>query len=113
MDWEGERLPGCHRGSLSAEEAQRKAKIQLTMAVKKCCTIRIGERSGSQVHASINVLKTPSDSCYKESELNMGENSCIDRRVSKYWQVNNLVGQLLGTGRPPMYLLGELSLFLQ
>lgn len=29
-------------------------------------------------------------SCFrhKESELNMGENSCIDRCVSKYWQVN-------------------------
>ncbi|XP_027109718.1 mitochondrial import inner membrane translocase subunit TIM10 isoform X1 [Coffea arabica] len=39
---------------------------------------------------------------YKESELNMGENSCIDRCVSKYWQVTNLVGQLLGSGRPPM-----------
>ncbi|CAA3003681.1 mitochondrial import inner membrane translocase subunit TIM10 [Olea europaea subsp. europaea] len=39
---------------------------------------------------------------YKESELNMGENSCIDRCVSKYWQVTNLVGQLLGNNRPPM-----------
>ncbi|XP_019163345.1 PREDICTED: mitochondrial import inner membrane translocase subunit TIM10-like [Ipomoea nil] len=39
---------------------------------------------------------------YKESELNMGENSCIDRCVSKYWQVTNLVGQLLGSGRHPM-----------
>ncbi|VFQ79894.1 unnamed protein product [Cuscuta campestris] len=37
---------------------------------------------------------------YKESELNMGENSCIDRCVSKYWQVNSLVGGLLGGGRP-------------
>ncbi|KQK12388.1 mitochondrial import inner membrane translocase subunit TIM10 [Brachypodium distachyon] len=33
---------------------------------------------------------------HKESELNMGENSCIDRCVSKYWQVTNLVGQMLG-----------------
>ncbi|GJY08819.1 14-3-3-like protein GF14 iota [Tanacetum coccineum] len=39
---------------------------------------------------------------YKESELNMGENTCIDRCVAKYWQVTNLVGQLLGSGRPPM-----------
>ncbi|KAI3853349.1 hypothetical protein MKW98_018771 [Papaver atlanticum] len=39
---------------------------------------------------------------YKEAELNMGENSCIDRCVSKYWQVTNLVGQLLGSNRPPM-----------
>ncbi|KAF4349457.1 hypothetical protein G4B88_026237 [Cannabis sativa] len=39
---------------------------------------------------------------YKESELNMGENSCIDRCVSKYWHVTNLVGQLLGSGRPGM-----------
>ncbi|NP_001403141.1 Mitochondrial import inner membrane translocase subunit TIM10 isoform 2 [Zea mays] len=38
---------------------------------------------------------------YKEAELNMGENSCIDRCVSKYWQVTNLVGQMLGN-RPQM-----------
>ncbi|KAG7036963.1 Mitochondrial import inner membrane translocase subunit TIM10, partial [Cucurbita argyrosperma subsp. argyrosperma] len=42
------------------------------------------------------------DKRYKESELNMGENSCIDRCVSKYWHVTNLIGQLLGSGRPPM-----------
>ncbi|KAK2358028.1 mitochondrial import inner membrane translocase subunit TIM10 [Trifolium repens] len=42
------------------------------------------------------------DNKYKESELNMGENSCIDRCVSKYWHVTNLIGQLLGSGRPPM-----------
>ncbi|CAN6314640.1 unnamed protein product [Urochloa humidicola] len=38
---------------------------------------------------------------YKEAELNMGENSCIDLCVSKYWQVTNLVGQMLGN-RPQM-----------
>ncbi|GAY37947.1 hypothetical protein CUMW_032930 [Citrus unshiu] len=43
------------------------------------------------------------DKRYKESELNMGENSCIDRCVSKYWQVNSMIGQLLSAGgRPPM-----------
>ncbi|CAI0540317.1 unnamed protein product [Linum tenue] len=38
------------------------------------------------------------DKRYKESELNMGENSCIDRCVSKYWLVNGLVGQMLSAG---------------
>ncbi|XP_010414367.1 PREDICTED: mitochondrial import inner membrane translocase subunit TIM10 [Camelina sativa] len=42
------------------------------------------------------------DKRYKEAELNMGENSCIDRCVSKYWQVNGMVGQLLSAGKPPM-----------
>ncbi|EOY33864.1 hypothetical protein QUC31_018730 [Theobroma cacao] len=43
------------------------------------------------------------DKRYKESELNMGENSCIDRCVSKYWQVNGMIGQMLSAGgRPPM-----------
>ncbi|PHT37595.1 Mitochondrial import inner membrane translocase subunit TIM10 [Capsicum baccatum] len=40
------------------------------------------------------------ESKYKDSELNMGENSCIDRCVAKYWQVTNLVGVLLGNNRP-------------
>ncbi|KAK8488839.1 hypothetical protein V6N11_025353 [Hibiscus sabdariffa] len=43
------------------------------------------------------------DKRYKEAELNMGENSCIDRCVSKYWQVNSMIGQMLSAGgRPPM-----------
>nr|VDD14112.1 unnamed protein product [Brassica rapa] len=42
------------------------------------------------------------DKRYKEAELNMGDNSCIDRCVSKYWQVNGMVGQLLSAGKPPM-----------
>ena len=39
---------------------------------------------------------------HKEGELNMGENSCIDRCVSKYWQVTNIVGGMLGTQQTPM-----------
>ncbi|RAL42376.1 hypothetical protein DM860_012159 [Cuscuta australis] len=36
---------------------------------------------------------------YKEVELYIGENACIDRCVSKYWQVTNIIGQLLASGR--------------
>ncbi|KAI4986203.1 hypothetical protein ZWY2020_018833 [Hordeum vulgare] len=39
---------------------------------------------------------------HKEAELNMGENSCIDRCVSKYWQVTNIVGGMLGTQQTQM-----------
>ncbi|CAO2823985.1 unnamed protein product [Amaranthus hypochondriacus] len=39
------------------------------------------------------------DKRYKEGELHIGENSCIDRCVSKYWQVNSIVGNLLASGR--------------
>lgn len=33
---------------------------------------------------------------HKESDLNVGENSCVDRCVAKYWQVVSTVGALLG-----------------
>lgn len=36
------------------------------------------------------------DKKYKEGDLNIGENSCIDRCASKYWQVTGIVGQMLG-----------------
>eukprot|EP00891_Asterochloris_glomerata_P009481 jgi/Astpho2/9481/gw1.00145.200.1_t len=36
------------------------------------------------------------DRRYKEGDLNVGENSCVDRCSSKYWQVTGIVGQLLG-----------------
>ena len=36
---------------------------------------------------------------YKEGDLNVGENSCVDRCASKYWQVTGIVGQLLGGGQ--------------
>lgn len=36
------------------------------------------------------------DKKYKEGDLNVGENSCVDRCASKYWQVTGIVGQMLG-----------------
>ena len=33
---------------------------------------------------------------YKDGELSVGENTCIDRCSSKYWQVTGIVGQMLG-----------------
>ncbi|KAL2622227.1 hypothetical protein R1flu_002432 [Riccia fluitans] len=37
---------------------------------------------------------------YKESDLNVGENSCIDRCVAKYWQCTGIVGTMLGSSKP-------------
>ncbi|KAL4436527.1 hypothetical protein ABPG75_003666 [Micractinium tetrahymenae] len=36
------------------------------------------------------------DKRYKDGDLSVGENSCIDRCSSKYWQVTGIVGQMLG-----------------
>ena len=33
---------------------------------------------------------------YKDGDLSVGENTCIDRCSSKYWQVTGIVGQMLG-----------------
>ncbi|KAI5603475.1 hypothetical protein POPTR_001G246500v4 [Populus trichocarpa] len=42
------------------------------------------------------------DKRHKDAELNMGENSCVDRCVSKYWAVNGIIGQMLSAGQRPM-----------
>lgn len=36
------------------------------------------------------------DKRYKEADLNVGENSCVDRCSNKYWQTTSIVGQMLG-----------------
>lgn len=36
------------------------------------------------------------DRRYKEGELSVGENACIDRCSNKYWQTTGIVGQMLG-----------------
>ena len=43
------------------------------------------------------------DRRFKEGDLNVGENSCVDRCAAKYWQVVSIVGQMLGgaAAQPP------------
>lgn len=36
------------------------------------------------------------DRKFKEGDLSVGENSCVDRCTAKYWQVTSIVGQMLG-----------------
>ena len=36
------------------------------------------------------------DKKFKDRDLNVGENSCVDRCTSKYWQTVGIVGQMLG-----------------
>ena len=36
------------------------------------------------------------DKKFKDGDLNVGENSCVDRCSSKYWQCVGIVGQMLG-----------------
>ncbi|KAJ8484723.1 hypothetical protein OPV22_017208 [Ensete ventricosum] len=42
------------------------------------------------------------DKRYKDSELYIGENSCVDRCVSKYIQVTNIIGDVLACSNPPV-----------
>ncbi|XP_074576233.1 mitochondrial import inner membrane translocase subunit TIM10-like [Curcuma longa] len=50
------------------------------------------------------LVKTCFNKCidrrYKETELYIGENSCIDRCTAKYVQASNMIGQILASQRP-------------
>ena len=35
------------------------------------------------------------DKKFKDGDLNVGENSCVDRCTSKYWQTVGIVGRIL------------------
>ena len=42
------------------------------------------------------------DKKFKDGDLNVGENSCVDRCAAKYWESVTIVGQMLGAaGQPP------------
>ena len=47
------------------------------------------------------------DTRYKEGDLNVGENSCVDRCAAKYWQVTGIVGQVRQTNDLATVLLSE------
>ncbi|KAF4374299.1 hypothetical protein F8388_002197 [Cannabis sativa] len=85
--------------SLEKEQIFSMAEKEMEYRVELFNNLLNFEWDGLHTRVLTNVSRK---SRYKESELNMGENSCIDRCVSKYWHVTNLVGQLLGSGRPGM-----------
>jgi import inner membrane translocase subunit TIM10 len=39
------------------------------------------------------------DRRYKDGDLSVGENTCLDRCSSKYWACTSIVGQLLGASQ--------------
>ena len=39
------------------------------------------------------------DKRYKDGDLSVGENTCLDRCASKYWATTSIVGQLLGASQ--------------
>ncbi len=42
------------------------------------------------------------DKKFKDGDLNVGENSCVDRCSAKYWESVTIVGQMLGAaGQAP------------
>ncbi|XP_074273993.1 mitochondrial import inner membrane translocase subunit TIM10-like isoform X4 [Silene latifolia] len=61
----------------------------------------------SEMEYRVQLFNTLSHTCfskcvdrrYKEGELNLGETTCVNRCVAKYYQVNNMVGQLLAYGK--------------
>ena len=65
--------------------------------------LKVPRSPSSRLPSSLSPRRTVG-SCYekcidkksKDGDLNVGENSCVDRCTSKYWQSVGIVGQMLG-----------------
>lgn len=87
---EDERNIGRTRRRSSAMDAEKK-KQALQMA---------SQEMEYRVDLFNRMVVTCFDKCadrkFKEGDLSVGENSCVDRCTAKYWQVTSIVGQMLG-----------------
>jgi len=63
-----------------------------------CACCLVSSRLCTPVELAVSKQSATAPNRYKEADLNVGENSCVDRCASKYWQVTGIVGQLLGGG---------------
>eukprot|EP00210_Caulerpa_lentillifera_P009069 g8654.t1 len=79
------------------------------MASSQNSTFEAVEIAKQEVEYRVELFNRMVTSCYekcidkrmKDGSLTVGENSCIDRCASKYWQVVAVVGQLLAGQKPP------------
>ena len=84
----------CLRASLpsisSSRPVRRFRKLQTDLALFPKTFLIFYSRMVSGCHEKCI------DKKYKDGDLNVGENSCVDRCTSKYWQCVGIVGQMLG-----------------
>ena len=106
----------CHRPSLiarldvsSRSRLRRPTPSSLSPPCRRFGKLATAESPHALTRDARNLIRRPRkrrmvsschekciDKKYKDGDLNVGENSCVDRCTSKYWQCVGIVGQMLG-----------------